>query len=61
MRQTRTPISEDRLERGASMTPLDRELLLSSVVPEGQMSLPRAAYTDDTVLAWEMEHFFDES
>ena len=43
------------------MTPLDRELLVSSVVPDGQMSLPRAAYTDDSVLAWEMEHFFDQS
>ena len=43
------------------MTPLDRELLVSSVVPDGQMSLPRAAYTDNSVLAWEMEHFFDES
>ena len=43
------------------MTPLDRELLVSSVVPDGQMSLPRAAYTDDSVLAWEMDHFFDES
>ena len=25
------------------------------------MSLPRGAYTEDSVLAWEMEHFFDES
>jgi hypothetical protein len=61
LRQTGMPGSEDRLERGASMTPLDRELLLSSVVPDGQMSLPAAAYTDDSVLGWEMEHFFDES
>src|SRR5215208_7035878 len=46
---------------GASMTPLDRELLVSSVVPDGQMSLPGAAYTEDSVLTWEMDHFFDES
>ena len=43
------------------MVPIDRELLTSSVISEGQMSLPAEAYTDDDVLAWEMEHFFDES
>ena len=43
------------------MVPLDRELLVSSLVSDGQMSLPGAAYTDAAVLAWEMEHFFDES
>jgi glycine betaine catabolism A len=43
------------------MVPMDRELLASSVISEGQMSLPAEAYTDDAVLAWEMEHFFDES
>ncbi len=43
------------------MTPLDRELLVLSLVPDGQMSLPAAAYTDASVLGWEMEHFFDES
>jgi len=43
------------------MTPIDRELLSSSVLSEGQMSLPAEAFTDDSVLDWEMEHFFDES
>jgi glycine betaine catabolism A len=43
------------------MAPIDRELLSSSLVSEGQMSLPAEAYTDDSVLDWEMEHFFDES
>ena len=43
------------------MTPLDRKLLVSSLVPDGQMSLPAAAYSDDSVLEWEMEHFFEES
>ena len=43
------------------MTPIDRELLASSLVSEGQMNLPAEAYTDVAVLDWEMEHFFDES
>ncbi|HYZ04910.1 MAG TPA: aromatic ring-hydroxylating dioxygenase subunit alpha [Rubrobacter sp.] len=43
------------------MRPIDRELLASSLVSEGQMSLPAEAYTDVAVLDWEMEHFFDES
>ncbi|HEX5914491.1 MAG TPA: Rieske (2Fe-2S) protein, partial [Rubrobacter sp.] len=43
------------------MTPIDRELLASSLVSEGQMSLPAEAFTDAAVLDWEMEHFFDES
>jgi len=43
------------------MTPIDRELLSSSVISEGQMSLPAEAYTDVSVLDFEMEHFFDES
>jgi len=43
------------------MTPLDRELLAPSLVSDGQMSLPAGAYSDDSVLAWEMEHFFDGS
>src|SRR5688572_4299204 len=47
--------------RGVFMTPIDRELLSSSVLSEGQMSLPAEAFTDDSVLDWEMEHFFDES
>src|ERR687895_1712239 len=51
----------DRFERGVRMTPIDRELLASSLVSEGQMSLPAEAYTDVAVLDWEMEHFFDES
>src|ERR671911_650006 len=43
------------------MTPIDRELLASSVVSEGQMNLPAEAYTDAAVLDWEKEHFFDGS
>jgi len=43
------------------MTPIDRELLTLSVVSEGQMSLPAEAYAEDSVLDWEMEHFFDGS
>jgi phenylpropionate dioxygenase-like ring-hydroxylating dioxygenase large terminal subunit len=51
----------DGFERGVRMTPIDRELLASSLVSEGQMSLPAEAYTDVAVLDWEMEHFFDGS
>src|ERR687890_1076859 len=51
----------DGFERGVLMRPIDRELLASSLVSEGQMSLPAGAYTDVAVLDWEMEHFFDES
>src|SRR5918995_7028355 len=51
----------DGFERGVRMAPIDRELLASSLVSEGQMSLPAGAYTDVAVLDWEMEHFFDES
>ena len=36
------------------MVPMDRELLTSSVICEGQMSLPAEAFTDDAVLDWEM-------
>jgi glycine betaine catabolism A len=41
------------------MAPVDRELLAASLGSEGQMSLPAAAYTDPSVLGWEMENFFD--
>src|ERR671920_2267976 len=51
----------DGFERGVRMTPIDRELLASSLNSEGQMNLPAEAYTDVAVLDWEMEHFFDES
>ncbi|HKH37574.1 MAG TPA: aromatic ring-hydroxylating dioxygenase subunit alpha [Rubrobacter sp.] len=51
----------DGFERGVLMSPIDRALLASSLVSEGQMSLPAEAYTDVAVLDWEMEHFFDES
>src|ERR671910_504354 len=51
----------DRFERGVLMSPIDRELLASSLVSEGQMSLPAEAYTDAAVLDWEKEHFFDGS
>jgi glycine betaine catabolism A len=43
------------------MTPVDRELLAPSLASEGQMNLPREAYVDDSVLRWELEHFFDGS
>jgi glycine betaine catabolism A len=43
------------------MTPVNRELLVRSLISEGQMNLPAAAYTDALVLRWEMEHFFDGS
>jgi len=43
------------------MAPIHRESLSSAVISEGQMSLPAEAYTDDSVLEWEMKHFFDES
>jgi glycine betaine catabolism A len=43
------------------MTPVNRELLARSLITEGQMNLPAAAYTDALVLRWEMEHFFDGS
>jgi Rieske 2Fe-2S family protein len=43
------------------MAPIDREVLVSSLVSEGQMSLPAEAYADTSVLEWEMERFFDGS
>src|SRR5215211_8321004 len=53
--------SNGRVGRGVFMAPIDRELLSSSVISEEQMSLPATAYTDDSVLEWKLEHFFDES
>ncbi len=44
------------------MTPIARELLAPCLAPFGQSStLPSEAYTDWSVLRWEMEHFFDRS
>ena len=43
------------------MTPVDRELLAPALASGGQMNLPREAYADDSVLRWELEHFFDGS
>lgn len=43
------------------MTPVNRELLAPSLVSEGQMNLPRESYVDESVLRWELEHFFDGS
>jgi glycine betaine catabolism A len=43
------------------MTSVNRELLVRSLISEGQMNLPAAAYTDALVLRWEMEQFFDGS
>ena len=51
----------DRLERIVLMTPVNREFLARSLITEGQMNLPAAAYVDASVLRWEMEHFFDGS
>jgi len=42
------------------VTPIDRALLAPSLAPFGRSStLPAGAYTDETILAWEQEHFFD--
>src|SRR5215213_5043080 len=43
------------------MTPIDRKRLAPSLTSDGQMSLPAEAYAGDSVLRWELEHFFDES
>lgn len=42
--------------------PIDRGALAAVMAPfRRSRTLPRAAYTDDAVLAWELEHFFDRS
>ena len=44
------------------MTPIARELLAPSLAPFGRSStLPAAAYTDEAVFTWELDHFFDRS
>ena len=44
------------------MTPIARELLAPSLAPFGRSStLPAAAYTDEAVFTWELEHFFERS
>jgi hypothetical protein len=44
------------------VTPIARELLAPSLAPFGRSStLPAAAYTDEAVLRWEQECFFDRS
>jgi Rieske 2Fe-2S family protein len=44
------------------VTPIARELLAPSLAPFGRSStLPAAAYTDEAVFTWELEHFFDRS
>lgn len=45
---------------GTDLAPLDPGELARSLRPFGESSmLPRAAYTDPAVFAWEREHFFD--
>jgi Rieske 2Fe-2S family protein len=44
------------------VTPVARELLAPSLAPFGRSStLPAAAYTDEAVFTWELEHFFERS
>jgi len=44
------------------MTPIARELLAPSLDSFGRsITLPAAAYTDESVFRWEQERFFDES
>ena len=41
-------------------TPIAREILAPSLAPFGRSStLPAEAYTAESVLRWEQEHFFD--
>jgi hypothetical protein len=42
------------------VTPIAREILAPSLAPFGRSStLPAEAYTAESVLRWEQEHFFD--
>jgi Rieske 2Fe-2S family protein len=44
------------------VTPIARELLAPSLAPFGRSStLPAAAYTDEAVFTWELEHFLERS
>ena len=45
-----------------SPAPIDGAALAAVCAPFGRSrTLPQAAYTDDAVLGWELEHFFDRS
>lgn len=52
-------VHEAGIEGGVSVAPIPRDSLAGSLAFDGQMSLPAGAYTDEAVLRWELEHFFD--